>query len=337
MKNDWKKFTITISVLLIVIIACTTVNVTLNKLTEKVFVSNDGYNNNNYVSYDQNGNVVADNGQDGGSVVNGGTNVNGQQNTATNNASGTNVNSNTNTNTNSGSKVNANTNANTNNGGQVTQQQSSANPTSYSKAELVNYYNNCLKKTYSQRAFTVTKTEVVDVQIKSLLLNGSQSNFLQNAANSILESNKKKAANNSGTKSFSGGNVADNERYILPTNLYANAVRSASASKSGSGYVVNFTLNAESCNFTTKPPYNSSCTFPLDINEVDLGNLGQITSANFYYPGTTLQATIDGNGRVVKTYVVMPLNVTNAEGTGAGQTVTAEISGQWLCTNIFSF
>ena len=98
-----------------------------------------------------------------------------------------------------------------------------------------------------------------------------------------------------------------------------------------------FILKAEKCDFTKKPPYNSSCTYPLDFTEIDLGGLGKITSAEFYYPGTTLTATIDNKDRVVKTYVVMPLSVTNATGSGMGQTITADISGQWLCTNIFSF
>lgn len=323
MKGNWKKFTIIISSVLALMIVCTAVNITFDSLTKKVSSQNN--NPDNFVAVDPNGQTPTDNNTQGTVIAdNGTTNPNNQQNP-------------TNSTANNGNKGNNGNQGVQQQQPQQQQQQAAKNPASYSKSELINYYNNCLKTTYSQRSFTVAKTEVVDVQIKSLLLNGKQSDFLQNAANSILESNKKKSANNSGTKSFSGGNISDDKRYILPTSLYSNAVRSYNVQKNGSGYVITFTLNAEKCNFNTKPPYNSSCTFPLDINEVDLGNLGQINSADFYYPGTTLQATIDGNGRVVKTYVVMPLSVTNAVGEGVGQTVTAEISGQWLCTNIFSF
>ncbi len=213
----------------------------------------------------------------------------------------------------------------------------SSDPLSFNTAQLINYYNTALRKTYSQPKFNVTKTEVIDVQLGEMLLNGKPATGIQGLANKVVASNAAKGGTKK--KSYTSGNVVVDarERFILPTNLTSAGVRSGNIAKSGAGYVINFTLKEERCDFRTKPPYNASCTFPLDFTEIDLGGIGQITSAQFYYPGTTLQAQIDGQGRVVKTYVVMPLTVDNASGTGMGQTLNVDISGKWLCTNVFSF
>lgn len=213
----------------------------------------------------------------------------------------------------------------------------SSDPLSFNTAQIINYYNTALKKTYSQPKFNVTKTEVIDVQLGEMLLNGKPATGIQGLANDVVAKNAAKGGTKK--KSYTSGSVVVDarERFILPTNLTSAGVRAASIARSGAGYVVNFTLKEERCDFRTKPPYNSSCTFPLDFTEIDLGNIGQITSAQFYYPGTTLQAQIDGQGRVIKTYVVMPLTVDNASGTGMGMTLNVDISGKWLCTNNFTF
>lgn len=314
MKRSWKSFIIIISVMLGVAIACTAWNVALDKITSNIggeepatnIFGNPSSNDNN-------------------SAVNPGTTLN--NGTAVTNANGQTV-----TNAN-GSNVTPGSNSSAS-GSQNSSAQQSSTILSFNKAQLVSYYNNCLKNTYSQPSFTVSKTEVVDVNVGKLLLNGKETNTIQSLANKIVEKNKK---NKTDKKSFTSSNLSDNERFLLPTGLTSAAVKSSAIQKRGSGYEIKFVLNPESCNFTTKPPYNSSCTYPLDFTEIDLGGMGEITSAEFYYPGTSLTATIDSKGRVVKTYVVMPLSVTNATGAGMGQTITADISGQWLCTNIFSF
>ena len=316
MNRSWKSFIVIVSVMLCVAIGCTAWNVALDKITGNiepdVGQSNDINNSANGVINNGSTGTI----QNGTGTV---TNANGQTVT-TANGTGTAINNGSGTNT-----------GGSNSGGS---NQSTLNVLSFSKNQLVSYYNSCLKKTYSQPSFTVTKTEVVDVKVGRLLLNGKSSDKIQSLANTIVEKNKK---NKTDKKSFTNSNLSDNERFLLPTGLTPAALESSSVQRSGTGYIVKFILKAEKCDFTKKPPYNSSCTYPLDFTEIDLGGLGKITSAEFYYPGTTLTATIDNKDRVVKTYVVMPLSVTNATGSGMGQTITADISGQWLCTNIFSF
>lgn len=213
----------------------------------------------------------------------------------------------------------------------------STDPTTFNKAQLVNYYNQCLRNTYSQPKFTVTKTEKINVQLGEMYLNGKPATNLQGMANKVVASNAAKGGTKSANFTNKTAVVDAKERFILPTNLTSAGVQSCNVKKSGSGYVINITLVSESCDFTTKPPYNRACTFPLDFTEIDLGGIGQITSAQFYYPGTKLTANVDGNGRVTKTFVYMPLSVKDAKGKGMGQELQMDISGSWECTNIFKF
>lgn len=301
--------------MLIVIIACTGTNVAISKATSKVVSTpsqgsdDTGYSDiggvddsNVDVNVDNNS-TAADNGNT--AVTNAPSNGTPQNKPANNNSQ--------------------------------QQQQTGTNPLSFDKAQIINYYNQCLRKAYSQPKFTVTKTEVVDVQLGEMLLNGKPATGIQSLANRVVEANKKKGGTK--TQSFTSSNAVVNaqDRFILPANLNTAAVRSYNVSKSGAGYVIKFVLNEERCDFTTKPPYNRSCTFPLDFTEIDLGGIGEITSAQFYYPGTTLTATIDGQGRVAKTDVVMPLTVNDAKGQGMGQELQMDISGRWLCTTTNQF
>ncbi|MBP9988436.1 MAG: hypothetical protein KBT46_02950 [Ruminococcus sp.] len=321
-----KAFIITVSCLVAFSIACITTNISIDKLTTSPALKNSGVTNQ---SGEQNN---APNGEP--VIINSGNSAEGSTN-ADNSNQGSALNANS---SNPGAvQVNGNGSGSKNSvANKNASNQQQANPLSYNKAQLINYYNNALRKTYSQPRFTVTKTEVIDVTLGELLLNGKPATGIQNLVDKVMAANKAKGGTK--TQTFSSNPAVDaQERFILPSNLSSAAVRSYNVSKSGSGYVIKFTLNQESCDFTRKPPYNSSCTFPLDFTEIDLGGIGEITAAQFYYPGTTLQATIAGQGRVVRTYVEMPLSVNDAKGRGMGQELQVDISGKWLCTNIMSF
>lgn len=320
-----KAFIITISCLVAVSVACVSTNVVVDKLTKSPVIGSSQNDSDENGVYDDSGNAVADNGSGNAN----GVNTNGGE--VVTDANGNKV-----VNKNNVNKPGASNNSNQNQGSQNNNQGSAENPLGYSAAQLVNYYNTCLRKTYSQPKITVSKSESIDLQLGEILLNGKPASGIQNIVDSVVSKNSKPK---SGTKTFSSNPTVDpKERYILPAGMSAAGVRNASASKSGSGYVVNFLLQAENCNFDQRPPYNNSCTFPLDFTEIDFGALGQITSAKFYYSGTTLRATIDGNGRVVQTHVVMPLEVSNAQGKGMGQEVTINsIKGTWTATNSMSF
>lgn len=320
MNRTWKAFTIIVSALLCVVIVCVSINVSVSKITAKIIPETTDNTDNNV-----NAGLNTDNPSADPDVVVPGTPDDGSGSVDANSSAQNNPQS-------GGQQGGTVTTANQQGGSQ----QTADNPLNYDKAKIVNYYNTALKKTYSQPKFTVTKTEVVDVTLGEMTLDGKPATGIESLANKVVESNKK---NKTTTKNFTSSTavVDAQERYILPANLTPAAVKSYNVSKSGSGYVINFTLNQETCDFRSKPPYNSSCTFPLDFTEINLGGIGEITSAQFYYPGTTLTATVDSQGRVVKTYVVMPLTVDDATGKGMGKTLSVDISGKWLCTNINTF
>lgn len=325
MTASWKRFTIIISVMLCVAIGCTAWNVALDKITGSIDSGSDVSDNGDVIDNQNNNSANSGTAQNNsGTVV---TNVNGQTVTQQNG---------------NGAVSNAGANSGTNS----IQPQASA-VLGYNKNQIVAYYNTCLRSSYSQSKMTDRKTEQVTIGVDSVTINGGENNStITKVANSIASKNQKQTEE---SKSFSGGRASDGtaaSTYVLPANLSSSGVKSASISKSGSGYKVVITLVAETCGHTSKPPYNASCAWPLDINEVvgALDGFAQITQAQFSYPGTTLTANIDANGRVSYVRVDMPLTVTNGTGEVTynfpglkGMVVTASAHGKWVCTHTMSF
>lgn len=315
MNKAWKKFTIVISVLLSVMIVCLSINLVFDKLTGNML---SPVRDNSSISTNNN------NQQSGGNyntVPNADNNVQTPDNNLV-------------------TDQNAVQQNNT-----PTQQQAvqnSENPLNYSKSQLIAYYNNCLKKSYSQSKVNATKTEVVTVGVENIQV-GKGGIDVDKFANSII-SNNTKNNNQLQSKTFSGGRAGDGTAittFVLPTNLYDGAVKSISASKSGNGYQVVFVLNQESCSHTGVAKYNASCAWPLDINVIDFGAAVTINSCTFNYPGTKITAKIDAQGRVYDTVVEMPLTVSNAQAVvnlfGGIDVTVGAIDGKWTCHNTMSF
>ncbi|MBR6530899.1 MAG: hypothetical protein IKT61_00160, partial [Clostridia bacterium] len=194
-------------------------------------------------------------------------------------------------------------------------------------------------KSYSQPKVNATKTEHVDVAVSGIDIGNAGLNA-DDFANSIIANNTKKN-DKLQTMSFSGPKSADGThitQFVLPANLYDAAVKNISVSKNGNGYKVVFTLNQESCAHDGVAKYNASCAWPLDINVIDFGAAVKIQSCTFNYPGTTISAIIDSQGRVTNTVVEMPLTVKNAQAKALGINITVgEIQGKWTCKNTMSF
>lgn len=325
MSGSWKKVIITISIMLCVGIACTAWNVALDKMTGSIGgdTQQDSYNSDNLQ-----GQYYEDNTNAGGTIQGNAsvTGVIGQQNSATPNNQG-------------GSASQSGYASQNGSSSQGASQQAASNVLSFSKNQLIAYYNNCLKNSYSQSRMTDTKVEHVDVSVKDIDI-GNLNIDVDKFANSIIENNTK---NNDkpNTKTFSRGVASDGtaaSTFVLPTNLYAAAVKTANVNQNGNGYVVTFTLNQESCSHTGTAAYNASCAWPLDINSIDFGSAVTIQSCTFNYPGTKLTANIDSQGRVSSVKVEMPLTVSNAQGKALGVTIkVGAISGKWICTNTMTF
>lgn len=325
MNKSWKIFTIVISSLLAVMIVCLTINVSIDKVTSNVMpivkdsnntVQNGGVSNGgSQGTVNQNGVVDTQQGVNGGDAQNPSGVVGGDTNQPT-----------------AGQQGNA----------QTPVQNNAENPLTYSKSQLIAYYNKCLKKSYSQPKVNATKTEHVDVAVSGIVI-GKGSFDVDKIAQDIISNNTKKN-DKLQTKTYTNGKTSDGTpitQFVLPANLYDAAVKSISATKSGNGYQIKFTLNAESCSHTGTAKYNASCAWPLDINQIDFGAAVDINSCTFNYPGTTITATIDSQGRVTNTVVEMPLTVANAKAVinmfGGIDITVGSISGKWTCKNTMSF
>lgn len=321
MNRSWKKFTVIVSVMLAVIICCTAWNVALDKITGSI---------------EPEANISGNNYSDNSNQVNAGTN---NQGVAQNGTTVTNVNGQTVTQQN-GTVAN-NNNAVSNNGGgsnNSAQPQASA-VLGYNKNQIVAYYNTCLKSSYSQPRMTDKKTEHVDVNVSGIDIGNLNWDVDQMAQNII--SNNTKNNDKPTTMTFSNGRASDGtaaNQFVLPTNLYGDAVQSANIQQSGSGYKIVITLKQESCSHTGTAKYNASCAWPLDINVIDFGSAITIQSCTFNYPGTVLTAYVDSQGRVNNVTVEMPLTVANAQGKALGITIkVGSISGKWTCKHKMTF
>lgn len=323
MNRSWKKFTVIVSVMLAVIICCTAWNVALDKITGSI---------------EPETNVSDNNYSDTGNQVNAGTN---NQGVAQNGTTVTNVNGQTVTQQN-GTVINNNSNGNTagnSSGSNNSSQPQASTVLGYNKNQIVAYYNTCLKSSYSQPRMTDTKTEHVDVNVSGIDIGNLNWDVDQMAQNII--SNNTKNNDKPTTMTFSNGRASDGtaaNQFVLPTNLYGDAVQSANIQQSGSGYKIVITLKQESCSHTGTARYNASCAWPLDINVIDFGSAITIQSCTFNYPGTVLTAYVDSQGRVNNVTVEMPLTVANAQGKALGITIkVGSISGKWTCKHKMTF
>ncbi len=135
-----------------------------------------------------------------------------------------------------------------------------------------------------------------------------------------------------------GADVADPNRKladkIIPWGrdaaVKAEGLASAtSAPTADGGYTLTMVFVAEDSIFdgtknTSEPTYHMGAMDPLNLGSLDLGPIS-ISRAELHYPGATLTATIDGQGRLVKLENKLPL-----EGFGTGKAVielTINMSG----------
>lgn len=316
MNSSWKKVVTVIASLLCVMIVCLAINVSVNKITGNILPldRNETQQGSNIQQNNPVGNPNVNVPQQGGNDV--------QQTPS--------------------DVVDTNQPTQGQQGGaqqQTPVQQNAENPLNYSKSQLIAYYNKCLNKSYSQPKINATKTEHVDVAVQGIDIGNAGLNA-DDFANTIIKNNTKKN-DKLQTKTFTSPTASDGThitQFVLPANLYDAAVKTISVSKSGSGYKIVYTLNPESCAHNGTAKYNASCAWPLDINVIDFGAAVKIESCTFNYPGTTITATIDSQGRVTNTVVEMPLTVANAQAKALGINIkVGAIQGKWTCKNTMSF
>lgn len=192
-------------------------------------------------------------------------------------------------------------------------------PVDYNKEEAVKYYNDALKKAYASEKVTIEKKTDIDVKLDKF----KPAMFL-GAVNSLIEKN---AVPTQSTKTFKA-NPAEAEKFLVPTALEANGVKSYTVTKTDNGYKVTIALVGEVVDYKTMPKYNSQASLPIaGIAELAQKNNITVKSSKLDYSGTVLTAEIDNDGNILTLNHMMPLAVeakatyglTNVEGSGSGQ------------------
>lgn len=199
------------------------------------------------------------------------------------------------------------------------------------KAEIAAAYNKAIN---DMRAYpgklTLKKHDIIDVQLKDL----------PSIAEKIITpvvANLTKTEPQEWT--FENGvDVTDPNRKLIEKTIpwgreatvtEASLVSATATANADGGYTMEITFIAEDSNFdgtknTSEPTQHMTAMDPLNLGSLDLGPIS-ISEAALHYPGATMTATVDGQGRLVKLYQKLPL-----EGTGTGKagiSITLNLAG----------
>lgn len=200
------------------------------------------------------------------------------------------------------------------------------------KAEIVAAYNKAINdaKHYTGKV-TLKKHDIIDVQLKDLPAVAEK--IITPVIANLTKTEPKEAVfeNAVGVDD----NTRELTRWIIPGGgrdaaLQEAGVASATATANADGgYTMVITLVAETSTFdgtstTSEPTHHKSIMDPLELGSLDLGPI-TISNADLSYPGATMTATVDSQGRLTYLKQQLPL-----EGTGTGKagiSLTLKLAG----------
>ena len=193
--------------------------------------------------------------------------------------------------------------------------------------EIAAAYNKAVNdfKAYTGNA-TEKKTETIAIQVKDL------PGAVAAIVNPVVE---KFTGTTESTYTFTNGVDADGNKTadrIIPggrdANVQAAGLASATATANADGgYTMTLKFVAESSNIdgttnTSEPEFHKGAMDPLNLGGLDLGPI-KISEAGLDYPGATVEATVDAQGRLIKLVQILPLG---GFGTGKAGPIKATIN-----------
>ncbi len=201
----------------------------------------------------------------------------------------------------------------------------SSNAVPSTPAEVVAKYNEVVNAAKKEQNVSIHKTQNISLECTSCSVS-----FLKSAVTSLLGTFMKPVDE---TYEVSGGVDSQGKTtndFIIPqgreAKLPADGVASATATASGDGYVMNITVKSESSSFdgtnTVNPVYHESAMIPLNLATLELPAGAKITSANMSYPGATIEATVNGAGKLTKIVLHLPME---GEGTGGYNSISLSV------------
>ena len=158
------------------------------------------------------------------------------------------------------------------------------------KGEIVKYYNDALKKTYSQvKKATVTLSDegVYTFNGKSEKMEPNKNTFTGNFMNGVDENNLPAYT------------------YGPDTKLTENMLSSATIAKMSNGLKIRLVIKSEKVDVKKDSVYNAAGGFPFEFG-YDGTFIKDYTSGSVTYSGTVIEAVTDTNGRVKELNVKTP-------------------------------
>lgn len=195
------------------------------------------------------------------------------------------------------------------------------------KEEIAAAYNKAINgfKAYTGNA-TEKKVETIAIEVKDLP--GPVAAIVNPVVEKFTGTTEKEYVFTNGVDA-DGNKTADR---IIPggrdANVQAAGIAEASATANADGgYTMKIKFVAESSNFdgtqnTSEPEFHKGAMDPLNLGSLDLGPI-KIAEAGLDYPGATVEATVDGQGRLVKLVQLLPLG---GFGTGKAGPIKATIN-----------
>lgn len=197
--------------------------------------------------------------------------------------------------------------------------------------EIVKAYNNAINDTKKFQG-TVSVHKVGTMKIN---LDDCSVSFLTSSINKILQGLIKDSDSSwtftNGQHVWEDGNITELNKIVPPgggreAKLAEAGVASATATDNGDGtYTMVIKLVSEKSTFdgatgaTVNPSHNESVVDPLNLATLEVPSV-TITKADMDYPGTTLEATVNGDGLLTKLVVDLPM-----QGGGTGNAMGASL------------
>ena len=195
------------------------------------------------------------------------------------------------------------------------------------KEEIAAAYNKAINgfKAYTGNA-TEKKVETIAIEVKDLP--GPVAAIVNPVVEGFTGTTEKEFVFTNGVDA-DGNKTADR---IIPggrdANVQAAGIAEATATANADGgYTMKIKFVAESSNFdgtqnTSEPEFHKGAMDPLNLGSLDLGPI-KIAEAGLDYPGATVEATVDGQGRLIKLVQILPLG---GFGTGKAGPIKATIN-----------
>lgn len=194
-------------------------------------------------------------------------------------------------------------------------------PSAMSKAEVIAAAKKAIDAVKAQQNMTAVQAENVQITV-----NDCSVSSLTSLVNSIVQrftgekSATYKFVNGQATGVRPDGKEVEDEGVVSPTqvippknrtfDITEAGVTEATAKKNGSDTVYTIKIKEESTTLQNPvPQFNSAAIGYLDLTKIsDKINGAEITEANMHYPGSSVTATVNGDGKLVKLELYLPMD-----------------------------